>query len=308
MASEMDTGIGQIVGNLTAAGELETTLICFTSDNGGPTNGFESTQSNNYPLRGGKKTMWEGGTRVVGLVSGFGIAARGQTYELFYCADWLPTLVGLAMGSDHGVEAWRNLIPSGEPKFLPDLGDGIDNWPMLSGNGKSRRTEHLVEAHKPKKIVVDQALIVGNWKILRQATKINTAWELEQGWFPPPGQDPSKTNYSLSCGHVPPPENYSNCNSTEFCLFDVGGSDPCEHHDVAAEHPDVVKRLVERLAQYQDSVDERICGRGVDPEANDSNLCGCWPDVRPDGGMSAGGFSWAPCDLPVGPSDKRDEL
>jgi hypothetical protein len=223
------------------------------------------TQSNNYPLRGGKKTMWEGGTRVVGLVSGFGVAARGQNYELFYCADWLPTLVGLAMGSSgHGVEAWRSLVPDGEPDYLPDLGDGIDNWPMLSGTGKSRRTEHLVETREAKKVEVDQALIVGDWKILRQATDYNLEWEREQGWFPPPGQDPSKTNYSLACGHEPPPATHANCNSTtEFCLFDVGGSDPCEHHDVAAAHPDVVRRLARRLAQYQDSVDERVCGRGA---------------------------------------------
>lgn len=85
MASEMDTGVGEILGNLTAAGERERTLVCFTSDkcalcvfaavalgpiparmhltqrhragSGGPTNGFEGTQSNNFPLRGGKKTM-----------------------------------------------------------------------------------------------------------------------------------------------------------------------------------------------------------------------------------------------------------
>ena len=72
---------------------------------------------------------------------------------------------------------------------------------MLSGAGPSRRTEHLVETHTAKPhAVVDQALIVGRWKILRQATKINTAWELEQGWFPPPGQDPNRTQYSLACG------------------------------------------------------------------------------------------------------------
>ena len=45
MASEMDTGIGEIIGNLTAAGVLKNTLICFTSDNGGPTNGFENSRA-----------------------------------------------------------------------------------------------------------------------------------------------------------------------------------------------------------------------------------------------------------------------
>ena len=51
MASEMDTGIGEMVASLKATGAYNSTLICFTSDNGGPTNGFEGTQSNNYPLR-----------------------------------------------------------------------------------------------------------------------------------------------------------------------------------------------------------------------------------------------------------------
>jgi hypothetical protein len=51
MASEMDTGVGEIVASLKATGAYNSTLIIFTSDNGGPTNGFEGTQSNNYPLR-----------------------------------------------------------------------------------------------------------------------------------------------------------------------------------------------------------------------------------------------------------------
>ena len=69
-------------------------------------------------LKGGKKTLYEGGTRVVGLVSGYGVAASSSatgrvSYEMFHAADWLPSLVGLAMAPDHGgVEAWRRLIPS----------------------------------------------------------------------------------------------------------------------------------------------------------------------------------------------------
>ena len=64
----------------------------------------------------------QGGSRVVGLVSGYGIAQampRGGgggggrvSYELVYCADWLPTLVGLALGPTRKVEAWRQLIPA----------------------------------------------------------------------------------------------------------------------------------------------------------------------------------------------------
>ena len=40
MASEMDTGIGEIVASLKATGAYNTTLICFTSDNGGPSRAF----------------------------------------------------------------------------------------------------------------------------------------------------------------------------------------------------------------------------------------------------------------------------
>ena len=36
MASEMDTGVGEILGNLTAAGERVRTLVCFTSDKCAP--------------------------------------------------------------------------------------------------------------------------------------------------------------------------------------------------------------------------------------------------------------------------------
>ena len=56
-------------------GLWESTLLVFVSDNGGPTNGNEGTASNNFPMRGGKNTLWEGGTRVVGVVRGAGVGA-----------------------------------------------------------------------------------------------------------------------------------------------------------------------------------------------------------------------------------------
>ena len=292
------------MGNLSKVGERNRTVCVFTSDNGGPTHGFEGTESNNYPLKGGKKTLYEGGTRVVGLVSGHGIASGTNpagriSYGMFHAADWLPTLVGLAMSPDHGgVDAWRRLVPSTEPMFLPDLGDGIDNWAMLSGSSAvSRRTELLHECHADRRGLGD-ALTVGDWKILRQNVK-PLIFSNEEGWFPPPGQDPNTTTYALACGAEPPPIDGSHlCNET-FCLFAMD-TDPCEHHDVAFKNPGVVQRLVKRLKDYQATVDEQICGRGKDPEGKGKDECGCWPVMLDDGGSSYGNSSWAPCDLPLG--------
>ena len=56
-------------------GLWESTLLIFVSDNGGPTNGNEGTASNNFPMRGGKNTLWEGGTRVVAVARGAGVGA-----------------------------------------------------------------------------------------------------------------------------------------------------------------------------------------------------------------------------------------
>ena len=160
-----------------------------------------------------------------------------MSHGLVYCADWLPTLVGLALHPDQtatagaGVtagkrprDAWRRLIPAGEPQFYPDLGDGVDLWSLLSGdNETSRRAEMLVETHaaEDKGKGLGDALTVstvnGSWKIVRQNYKLNTMWALEQGWFPPPGQDPSTTRYALACG-APPAGAHAACNSTTAFL------------------------------------------------------------------------------------------
>ena len=60
---------------------------------------LQNTWSSNYPLRGGKNTLWEGGTRVNGIVRGAGVTKGGYTsYEKIHATDWLPTLVGMASG------------------------------------------------------------------------------------------------------------------------------------------------------------------------------------------------------------------
>ena len=85
----LDEGVGNVTAALKRRGQWSSSLVVFVSDNGGPTHGNEGTASNNFPMRGGKNTLWEGGTRVVAAVRGpiVGAAMVGRrdhlpSYEL----------------------------------------------------------------------------------------------------------------------------------------------------------------------------------------------------------------------------------
>eukprot|EP00041_Stephanoeca_diplocostata_P029466 m.870442 g.870442 ORF g.870442 m.870442 type:complete len:534 (-) comp23566_c0_seq8:1823-3424(-) len=282
MAKILDDGVGNVTQALKDAGIFDTTLVIFSSDNGGPTNGNEGTASNNFPLRGGKNTIWEGGTRVVGAIAGPGIPATGATtFTKFHAADWMPTLVSMASGQN-----WANFVAKDEPPY--QLGDGMDLWAVLSQGADSPRDWLLLECHPdpPQGGTIGEhgnALIVGDMKIIKLG---QTHPEDENGNFPPPGQDPTKTEYLMKCnaaGGVPRvgPASATEC-TDQYCLFNIT-ADPCEYHDLAKTHPDVVQELLTRLKAFQATTVPP-----VEPE-------GCSPvQVILPGGARA----WQPCDGP----------
>ncbi|CAE7939017.1 Arsb, partial [Symbiodinium sp. KB8] len=196
LASALDDAVGEVIHTLKEKGLYEDTLIIFASDNGGPTNGEEGSWSSNYPLRGGKNSLWEGGTRVAAAIRGPGIPPElvgTVSYHKVHAADWLPTLVRIAADDSTWLE--RNW-PRGEPRLM--LGDGIDVWDTFS-KGLEVRTEVLLEAHPDHHWQAHgNALIVGDWKILRfGANALNP--KVEFGWVPPPGQKAASVDYQIAC-------------------------------------------------------------------------------------------------------------
>jgi arylsulfatase A-like enzyme len=129
MLAAMDEGVGNVTRAVREAGMEGNTIYILAADNGGPIHCSDptcgdATGTSNWPLRGGKHSLYEGGTRLLGVVSGPMLYGRAENHSgLMHHADWLPTLLeaaGVAYtpapGHElHGVSQWPALTQRGTP-------------------------------------------------------------------------------------------------------------------------------------------------------------------------------------------------
>jgi arylsulfatase A-like enzyme len=91
MMKNMDDGIGRVLSALKAAKVENETLVIFTSDNGG------ERFSYNWPFRGQKMEVFEGGIRVPAIVRWPGVARPGSvTDQPAITMDWTATMIAAA--------------------------------------------------------------------------------------------------------------------------------------------------------------------------------------------------------------------
>jgi arylsulfatase A-like enzyme len=103
MVSRLDKEVGRLLKALDDLGLAENTLIIFSSDHGATFEagnmGASNYHDSNRPLRGGKRTLWEGGIRVPALVRWPGRVPAGKTSdEPMHMTDIFPTVVAAAGG------------------------------------------------------------------------------------------------------------------------------------------------------------------------------------------------------------------
>lgn len=123
----MDQAVGRVLDTLDSEGIADNTIVLFFSDNGA-TRVYGRGGGDNYPLRGGKAEVYEGGIRVVSLVRWPDqIPAGSELTDIMTVMDVFPTLMAAT-----GVKA------NNTHRF-----DGINMLPGLTENKKITRTENI---------------------------------------------------------------------------------------------------------------------------------------------------------------------
>ena len=205
---QFDFCTGEILKTLDRLNLAENTLVIFTSDNGPVVDDGYKDQAveklNGHkpsgPLRGGKYSAFDAGTRVPFIVRWPGRVEKGLSDALVCQIDLMASFAALT---------GRKLAPEDAP-------DSFDILAALLGKSPAGR-DHLVEHARVL------SLIKGQWKYIE------------------PGKGPKinkNTNTELGLDRQPQLYNLKN---------DLG-----EKHNVASEHPEIVRELAGLLKKIRD--------------------------------------------------------
>ncbi|XP_071506840.1 arylsulfatase B-like [Diadema antillarum] len=236
MVSCMDEAVGNITQALKKTKLWDDTVLIFSTDNGGQI----LSGGNNWPLRGWKKSLWEGGVHGVGFVASplLDPSVRGTvSKELIHVSDWYPTLVqGVAGGTVNssaldGYNVW-NAIRTGSASPRHELLHNIDPLRYSPSNSvaacKEANDASLILPSKFNQSI-RAAIRYKDWKLI-------TGQPGNGSWIPTPDS-------GLHPFHpVTPP-------GKDLWLFNIK-DDPTEKTDLSDQNHEMVAFLLDRLQVY----------------------------------------------------------
>ncbi len=295
----VDEAVAVVEQALADVGMWENTLVIFSTDNGGPTDGTNNNMMNNFPLRSGKGETFEGGIRAAGFVHGAGLAdaVKGTvSHQLHHVSDWFKTLLSAAQKDRPPSPSPLPSLKPGERPFLD--GDGLDNWAALSQGGASARDEIFIAAQAEGSKLKAHALRRGDgMKLLWHPSLLYDM----PGWYPPPGKAWDYANFTVKCPK-PPSDTAGRaggaCDSAAApCLFNLT-ADPCEHNNVASEHPGIVASMQARIQELKATTVLTWVNFEKSDAASDPSNFGpttpITPDPQPDEGPHVYQGVWKP--------------
>jgi len=239
----MDRAIGKLRSYLKAQGLRQNTLLWYCGDNGTPPSGVA------YPLlRGLKGKVYEGGVRVPGVIEWPArIKTPRQSNINAVTSDMLPTLCALA----------GSAVPQ-RPL------DGISLAPLLEGRMSSRPSPICFwmyappkEGRRKREPYIDPELQKGTTPLVKRLGGRLTRNFANQRFT-------AITKYDYAGPRAILDNRYKlvvNADrDTPLGLFDLQ-DDPAEKHDLTKTKPDVAKKLLGQLRQWQESTLNSLLGK-----------------------------------------------
>jgi arylsulfatase A-like enzyme len=134
---QMDDNIGLVLKKLEDMGQLDNTIVAFTTDNGAEV--ITYPDGGTTPFKGGKLTTWEGGMRAPLVVRWPSHIKPGTVLnQMFSALDWVPTFVDIAGGPTG--DGLKKEIEAGQyPGIVKTTLDGVDQRGYLEGKSDSAR-------------------------------------------------------------------------------------------------------------------------------------------------------------------------
>lgn len=218
--NQLDWCVGEVMQALERAGVADNTLVIFTSDNGPVVNDGYLDNSVEMlgdhkpagPLRGGKYTIFEGGTRMPFITHWRGKIEPGVSSALISQVDMLRSLAALV----------HQPVPKGGAP------DSLNELPALLGDSSKGRDTLVEEA-------VVLAIRDERWKLIDRSER--------PGVHPRPLQKREDIAVQrIMKGHDYP--------QAPLELYDLQ-NDIGETKNVAAEHPEIVARLKKEMEQLR---------------------------------------------------------
>jgi arylsulfatase len=155
---QMDDNIGVVLAKLEAMGQLDNTIVIFTTDNGAETQTYPD--GGITPFKGTKLTTWEGGMRAPCVIRWPGKIKPGTVFnQMFSALDWVPTLTEIA-GGPKGDELNKQVMAGSYPGIVKTKLDGVSQVNYLTGqsNDSARDTFFYYMGSVPS------AVRYKNWK------------------------------------------------------------------------------------------------------------------------------------------------
>jgi arylsulfatase len=138
---QMDDCIGDVLKKLEDMGQLDNTIVVFTTDNGAETMTFPD--GGITPFKGQKGSAWEGGYRAPCVVRWPGHIKPGTVKtQLFAALDWLPTLVEIA-GGPKGNELKTQIEAEKYPGIVKTTLDGFNQLDYLTGKSEKSARDYF---------------------------------------------------------------------------------------------------------------------------------------------------------------------